>query len=202
MITSYKLRIDLDIEWDLIQEFLDTYVSMYALCFEKMVDNPHCHLLIHSNENNRTLRSALRKIGLKGNRAYSLVKIKDNELFPIEYIAYMMKQGSVYMEQLPDEVLQEAKEYDTLVKAAIKKAKDNKTPIWRQILEEYLDEDVKDFTIDRFGIQESIVKYHFDKKLLLRKFQAKAYYDTILMHLTYKYGSPSDIQIFIDRLFE
>jgi len=127
---SYKLRINIlpDIDPS-VYDGVEAYMSSYCRGHEtnERGDNPHYHYLFFFKEGVKELafRAHIRKCIGSGNGNYSLKKC--DEEYPIEYIAYIMKQGDFKtLGVWPQDVIQEARSYDERVKREMKDRKEVK----------------------------------------------------------------------------
>ena len=101
----------------------------------------HTHYYIVSAVKEKTLRSHLRDVvgsgssTARGNAIYSLSEMTlDNQPFAVEYLAYMCKEGKVYLSELfPTDWLQLAKQADAVVKASIKEKRKQKGTVLQVI---------------------------------------------------------------------
>lgn len=122
---SFSLRLDLLSSTDNAISLIKGFSNIYAYCLEDLDgDNPHLHAYIQSDLNIRTIRSRIRNNGYTGNGKYSLKKC--DELIPIKYLAYLMKQNKFVSQGLDSNVLNEAREYDEKIKNDLKNKKINK----------------------------------------------------------------------------
>lgn len=189
MTSYYKLRTDIsDVPSDKIIELVKKYSECYAYAFEGIdTVNPHMHFYLETMTKNQTLRAALRKLKLTGNGKYSL---KETEKNPIQYLAYLTKEGKYEFVNIPVEVVKQAEEYDAQVKLELKEKKENKKRVLDHLIE-YVDKNFDTIKLksssgvswldkNKVIIIRLVVKYHLEKNILIRKFQIKAYVDTIM----------------------
>lgn len=181
MLQSYKLRIDTkEVATDWVLEYLETHSNnaQHAWCYEGDPDkNPHIHAYFATTTKQATLRSQLRKAGLKGNGSYSLKLLE--EQYPIEYFAYMLKEGRADISRLPKDIQRQAKEHNKKVVDSIKELKKSRKSVIDGILERLQDAEVADKRPTTIAIQDAILDYHRENKILVRRFQIQAYRDTI-----------------------
>lgn len=137
----YKLRIDFVARHEEIMQYISEKCRKWAYVREKgsADDNPHFHFYIETDVKNPTLRSAFRKYGLIGNGSYSLV---ETEEFPLEYLAYMCKEGKVSYHGFGEDEIKQISEYDEKVKKEIKEMKEKK----RRLSLDYLKDSMRRFT--------------------------------------------------------
>lgn len=180
----YKLRVDLEnANASDIIDILETYSELYAYCYEGGVENPHMHCYFETQKTAHTIRLRIRALGLKGNASYSLKSI--DERFPIEYLAYMMKESNYNFDKLPPDIITLAKEYNEKVQAEMKTKKEKKKriiDILIELVEEKLNDKPKDYDLPTY-VLDIIMEYHLDKKLLIRKHSIECYHTTILYNL-------------------
>lgn len=131
---SYKLRVDLnDVSLDSVLNAVKDS-DAYAYVMEGLhTENPHTHMFLKTQVKEKTLRARLRKLGLKGNKSYSLKELEDE--YPIEYLAYMMKEKTPVWNNIPDDVKEQANAHQDKVVTEIKKKKESRKT-HRQILEQ------------------------------------------------------------------
>lgn len=171
----FKLRVDhKDVEVKWIMELVNEYSDIYAYCIEGGMGNPHSHWYIEL-EHPAIFRKRLRDLGLKGNASYSLKEC--DERYPIEYLAYMLKEGEFIQNGIPDDQLASATYYNKKVQDEIKEKKEKKKNL-RQKLEELC---LENGLTGRKAIAVAIVQYHIENDLLIREFQIKAYVDTLYL---------------------
>lgn len=179
MLSSYSLRTT-GLPEGLLQSL--THDSEKYLISEEIgsiAEHKHYHWFILTSINNSTLRQRIRKYGLKGNGSYSLKKL--DEEFPIEYLAYAIKEGT-YKHNLNEEELNKIKEYDLQVKNDIKKTKSSRKKVI-ELLIESLPEDIKEHHCPEEIIVNHIIQYHIESNLLINERRITDYAQTILYKL-------------------
>lgn len=120
---DYTLRVD-SLDEKLVQ-YIKSVSTTWIYCIEKIEDNPHMHWVLQLTVGHQTLRNFLKKMGLQGNKSYSLVKVRDL----LKSVAYVTKDGRYfYSDDFPPELLEDAKEYDSQVKEDMKKKKLKQIP--------------------------------------------------------------------------
>lgn len=183
---TYKLRIDLSkVSTKVAQDYVKEHsTGRYGWCIEGGEENPHIHGYFATTCKQATLRKHLRELGLRGNGGYSL---KACDYSPIEYFAYMMKEGNFHFSEVTEEEKSSAVEHNDKVVKGLKKEKEEKKTILEKI-----DQMLGDQPSDQ-DIQLAILKYHFDNRLLVRKFQCIAYFDTIKLR---RYGVVRSLSLF------
>lgn len=163
----YKLRTDKN-----VLDYVQKISSCFFYCFEGGEDNPHMHFYLETSVKPATIRHHLRtEYTLKGNSGYSLTKT--DERYPIEYIAYMMKENDWTNAGLPDSVLQEAIAHNERIKTSIKESKAAR----RKTIDKIQETIPPDATIA--SIVEYVVDYHLENGLLLRDNMVQMYATTI-----------------------
>ncbi len=117
----YKLRVDTD-DKSKLKELLLKYCKTYIIAQEDSGDNKHCHCYLESITKPGTIRASIRKKYGSGNGVYSLGLLDDR--YPIEYIAYIIKEDPNYIcDKIPLGILEKAKVYDMTVKKKLSKKK-------------------------------------------------------------------------------
>lgn len=127
---TYKLRVD----WPngQLPSVLYFNSESFAICKEGGIENPHYHLFLKTHMKMPAMRATLRKHNLRGNASYSLKKI--DEEWPVEYLAYMMKEGDFTYTNIPEDIVEQFTEYDKKVKQQIADKKKRKQPVWKAIM--------------------------------------------------------------------
>lgn len=185
--SSYKVRIDIHQPQygnisvqQCIDVLEDTDIYMYAI--EKLgTANPHFQALVVTSVRRDTMMARIKKLGASGS-GFSCSKSK--EQWPLEYMAYLLKEGKPEYHNFPEEVrLAVVKRQDFVKRTYLdKKAEKTRIPVWRKIMETI----PKDFDYyddqSRFTVMKYVIKYHKDNTLLLRRGNLVAYMDTICMH--------------------
>lgn len=131
---SYKLRTHV-LTSDLVIALTgDAECSLLSRETGKVEFRDHYHWFIRTTVKPPAMRARLRKHGLKGNASYSLGLLDSD--FPIEYIAYMLKEGDITNNSMPTEIMAEATKYDKAVKADIKETRAKRRTILQRILDD------------------------------------------------------------------
>lgn len=178
----YKLRIDLDATTiSKVVEILDKDTVRYCYVREMIDTNPHVHIYMETTTKQMTIRKHLRELGLKGNGSYSL---KETEQNPIEYLAYMMKEGQVINKGIPEDVMENATVYNKKVQEDLKQKKDNKKRVLQLLLERVPTSDESGLQPDKYDelVAKIILEYHIEKQLLLSIPRLKTYYETVKLY--------------------
>jgi len=184
---SYKVRIDIhqprygNIS---VQQCLDVFedsdIYMYAV--EKLgTDNPHFQALVVTSVRRDTMVARIKKLGAVG-QGYSFKKA--NEQWPMEYIAYLMKECEPEYHNFPEEVRIAGVKRNDMKQSEYrsKKLEKKATKVWRKIRElipadfDYCDPQAK------FHVMKAVVKYHKDNETLIRSGSLVAYMDTIMIN--------------------
>lgn len=173
----YKLRVDLHaVTSDDIVSLVSQYADVYAYCIEGGDTNPHMHVYLEMSATSQNFRLKLRGLKLSGNKDYSLKEVEDR--YPIEYLAYMMKEGHFTSYNLPEDIITQVTDYNERVKEEIKEKKANKrtqleivTEAWRALKNK--PEDLEDIT--------QFVLSQFEGKLL-REFQIVSLVQSLCYH--------------------
>lgn len=142
IMTHYKLRVTLlECTYTEVDTLISKSSSIYGIVEEKgkQEENPHIHAYLVLDIKEDTFRTRLRKLtrSMRGNQLYSLkeLQVSEEEPYAIEYLAYMMKEGTPTWVEIPSEVLEEAKQYDTNVKEEIKEKKEKKKSRYQRLTE-------------------------------------------------------------------
>lgn len=180
----YKPRIDVTDKFSEVRTFMkENSPDVWAYCLEDLDgNNPHSHWYIEPKKTATWFRSKLREFGLTGNGAYSFKNTR--ERFPIEYLAYMMKQSKFKYKGIPDDVIKSAQEYNEKVKNEIKEKKDKKKNLITQI-EEFVSKKLpENVTINNLKIDdwvETCLLFYQANGLLVREFQIISLSDTLFL---------------------
>ena len=116
----YKLRLDHPVDQhekslETVKDTIISYATQAWAYVQEGTTNPHSHWYIATTTPSRTIRSALRKLGFKGNKCYSLCML--DEQYPIQYLAYMYKEGNdIYYSGLDKQIFEEAFKEDERIK--------------------------------------------------------------------------------------
>lgn len=191
----YKLRVDLfDVtDYDIIN-LVDDYCETYCYCVEGGDDNPHMHFYLEFSNSPESIRKKLRELGLKGNSSYSLKEL--DEKTPLEYIAYLMKEGKFVNVGVDDVILQSAKDYDKKIKDEIKQKKQNKQKTIDKVTEYVKERIRKDYIWG--DVAHLVVQYHLENKLMVRTFIIKSYTDTIHLRLNENVNQAIDAYLLME----
>jgi len=174
--------------------YLETISDELLIASEKSDTNQHCHVLCETSTSPNALRMQLRRQGFIGNKSYSISTARKSI---IELGAYLVKDADIVRNSYDPYLTQLFHDYDSFVK------EDLKSKTKKNILLEIIK------TIDPLDlvpplmssapkvhrIQDAILKYYKENNLLVRKFQLKAYFDTILVR--YETSEPAQIREYI-----
>jgi len=187
--STWKMRVDIHQEQygnitveQCLNVLRDSEIYMYAV--EKAdSENPHFQAVVVTSVRKDTVVARIKKLGAKGS-GYAYKKTK--EQWPIEMMAYLLKEGNPHYHNLPIEVqLAVEKRQDKVRQNFLdKKAEKKKNPVWCKIMH-MIPEDF-DYHGDYAGIKvmKYVIKYHKDNMLVIRRGNLIAYMDTILLHKT------------------
>lgn len=176
---AYKIRVDYTPAN--FKDIIDTVISyspttyVYGIEGSHEDGSAHIHFYAESDKNPTNLRTEFRKLGLRGNRSYSLKQL--DELLPIEYISYIIKDDNFVSHGVSDSIIQSSIDHNRKVLSEIKAKKVTKKHTL-QILTELCE----GHTLYS-QIAETVLQYHLDNNLLFRKFQIQSYCDTIAYRL-------------------
>ncbi len=175
----YKLRINIKEKHQLTGAYSTLekkYFERYARATEKgkFEDNPHFHYYLEMFAKASALREYIRRIF--GKNTYSLKEL--DEARPIEYLAYILKEG-IYFEHKGfgedfEILLEEAREYDLTVKKQMAKKSVDK-------IEFYIFDKCGSFPTDQREVINLVVDYYLDNGLVLRKYTILTMVDTLLV---------------------
>lgn len=171
--SSLHIRIDTASDHKIF-EYLRGITERYIIATEKQRTNLHTHMCLETSVPVQTIRNHIRKAGFVGNGSYSVSQVRDLQ----KTVSYIMKDGDYETEGFSEEFLEECKEYVDKVQEDQKRKKPKNT---LKAIEELLPEDFfKRPKSESTALWNTIIKYHLDNELLIRKFQIRAYYDTIM----------------------
>ena len=150
---------------------------MYGL--ESGIENPHVHIYMATQTIDTTLRPHFRHLGA-GNGFYSIKKL--NEQYPIQYLAYILKEDLTYVQSgIPPEIIEEARLHDEKVKQDLKnKKKERKTQLEK--VEEYaqsLNKDLPYFELSTWLL--CTIQYYKTSGILFREFQVISISQTLFL---------------------
>lgn len=172
MLSNYKIRIDSHAIQS-IRMLFTKYFDRYIVAFEGGEENPHCHAIASSTAKSATIRSNIRKLFGSGNGSYSMKEL--DEEYPLEYIAYILKEGKYENSGYPESILQEAKDYDLKIKQEIKEKKQERRTILQKIDDEYFsnieDGVIDGHYVDRHYVVSSVLDFYKKSGTLIREFQ-------------------------------
>lgn len=167
----YKIRIDTQ-SHDLVQKLCTKYAQRYLYSFEKIgTPDQHTHIYMETFHKETAIRAMIRKRFGSGNGVYSMKRV-DHE--PLEYLAYCVKSGTPYY-NMPEDIIQKAKDYDDKVKKEIKQKKESRRT-QLEIIREYVGN-----TKQLFEIAQKVVEYYKEKGTLYRRFYAMSVVETIYL---------------------
>lgn len=178
MLTPYKLRVDLSdttLE-DVLKCLRDCYAYAYVL-EGKMTDNPHVHFYLYTMVKDATLRKRLRNLKLSGNKSYSLKELGEKD--PIEYFAYMMKEGTPVWHNIDAKVISDSADYNKKVRDSIKKTKEAKKTILQQLIDIIDAKGDDDWT--KVEIMNIVIDFYKKRCVLVREFQLVSLCQTLCL---------------------
>lgn len=176
---SYKLRID-TVNQALCNTLVDTYSrDTYLWCFEKIgTPDQHAHFYLETDIPDATIRAFIRKSFGKGNGVYSLKKLKEPK--PVEYLAYLTKDGNYFSKNLD---LSEALQYDDKIKNELKDKKSKKkASVFESLCEDYLASTsytVVNETCNYQYLAKFVIDWHLDHDKQLSRFRIEGYVITL-----------------------
>jgi hypothetical protein len=186
---SWKMRVDIHqpefgnvtVE-QCLNVLKDSETYMYSV--EKIdSDNPHFQALVNTSVRKDTIVARIKKLGVSKS-GFAFTKCK--EQWPIEYIAYLLKEGNPhYHDSFPISVrLAGVKRQEYVHRQYLdKKAEKKRNPVWRKIVATI----PSDFDYQREGVEHNImryvVQYHIDNERDLFRGRLVSYMDTILNNM-------------------
>lgn len=174
------IRLDTDRSHPIL-DYLSTVSDDWLVTSEKEADNPHLHIMLETDVSSNALRERLRRAGFAGNKSYSVSEVRKG-ILPLG--AYLIKDGDIVKNSYDPYLTQLFYDYDTALKADMKTKK--KTSVLASIIASLDPEDLQSPIIlsppKCQRIQDAILKYHIENKLLIRRFVLKTYYETILAY--------------------
>lgn len=185
----YKLRVDLKtLQPDKIISIIADSSESYIYSIEGGDSNPHIHFYLASHIKKEAIRVKIRSLNLKGNRDYSFSTL--DERYPIDYIAYILKDGNYKVHNVPDQIINEAlakcEEYKTEHKT--KKRQTTADKIIESIPEEIKQNIAEaqfssDYNIITKYLFTLISKYYITNGLSVRKFIIQSTYMNVASKL-------------------
>ena len=191
--STWKMRVDInqpqhgDITVDQCLNVLkDSECYMYST--EKLdTDNPHFQAVVITSVRKDTIVARIKKLGASKS-GFAFTKCK--EQWPIEAMAYLLKEGNPhYHESFPIAVRLAVEKRQAYVRQGMrdKKAEKKRNPIWRKIV----DTIPSDFDYQRSGVEYDVmrfvVQYHLDNEKDLFRGRLISYMDTILNNMNPQY---------------
>jgi len=135
----------------------DSETYMYAV--EKAdSDNPHFQAVVITSVRKDTIVARIKKLGVSKS-GFAFTKAK--EQWPIEAMAYLLKEGNPhYTDCFPISVRLAVEKRQEYVRKGMrdKKAEKKKNPVWRKIVETI----PADFDYQREGVEHHIMSYVYD----------------------------------------
>ena len=188
----YKLRIDYNADnLPQIKELQSRYFSRFVKAEEKgeEKDNPHLHYYLATTHKASAIRQFIRKHFGSGGGVYSLKKL--DEEYPLEYLAYLVKEDpETIWFRMPEGLKEKAIAYDLEVKRDLK----TKGSLGK----------VKKYLIDKYGgipphrktLINSLINYYQERNLLIRKFNLLTLTQTLLLEIdpSYRRSFVEDIE--------
>ncbi len=175
----YKLRIDTCNE-KLCHELVDKYSKdTYLWCSEKVgTPDQHAHFYLETDVSNPTIRAYIRKHFGTGNGVYSLKALKEPK--PIEYLAYLTKDGRYFDKNLE---LDEALAYDDEMKKRLKDKKTtSKRSVFAVLCDDYLSSTAYQRVLATLNWQELaayVIDWHLQHDKQLSRFRIEGYVQTL-----------------------
>lgn len=201
---SYKLRVDLAYaSLDNVLSVISKYSNRYAYVVEGDPPNRHIHMWFVSQDNHQTIRKGVKKVvSGKGNAVYSLKECypadDDIDEYPINYLAYMCKEGLCKFVNIPESIEQSAREYQLAFVQKMRDKAKSKLNIFDSIeqellsiLIEYQDGYVLKYpernpngfqnTLTRDYVVDFVLRYVRDHKIMYRHFCVVSWCQTLCL---------------------
>lgn len=186
--TYHKLRVDLsdEVPMSAVHDVVRSLSNTYLYCVEGGDENPHCHFYVELSKTSVTLRNKLKALGLRGNASYSLKSL--DERYPIEYLAYIVKQSRWKNHGVPQDVLELALAHDLKVKEQMAEKKLSRRTQLQKIEDACKFSELKD-PPSADCIIKAVVAYYKESGTLVREFQLVAISQTLALKYSPKYDS-------------
>lgn len=194
MLTYYKIRLDTH-ERSHVRTLLDKYCDSYIVSYEgEASDNPHCHGYLETTTKQATIRNAIRKQFGAGNGSYSLKSLDERR--PLEYLAYILKEGDYECSGISEEDLTKAKEHDLKVKNQLKEKKANRRTAL-QVIQDELSEELPPREGETYEDYKKrllllVIRWYKQKGTLIRQFMIVSQVQTLLL----KYHEHGDHELY------
>jgi hypothetical protein len=171
----YHIRIDTSND-NPVCRYLEQIATRILVSEETAKSGVHIHIVLETKTPERTIRHNIIKHGFKGNKSYSISAIRDL----IKTLAYVVKDGNIVLVSYPEDVMKAAFAHDLVVKEDMVKKKTRN--VMKNIISLLPKEALEHSNMQIYQdiIKETIIQYHIDNELLIRKFALQSYYDTIL----------------------
>ncbi len=179
----YKLRVDLSTSLSSVVNLVATASRAYCYVVEKLDTNPHIHFYLETLVRNPALRKRIRLLVGSGNKSYSLKRV---EKYPIEYLAYLLKEGKPTYVNIPDGVIKDSHVYNTRVREEIKAKKAAKLSK-ADIITKLMSEAKIPFHIPY--VTQYVLNYYKKFSLPIREYQMISLIQTILFRESDGYES-------------
>lgn len=175
----YKLRVDLKVPKEQIVTLVSDASNSYCYVVEQLETNPHIHFYLETLVLQPALRARIRKLVGSGNGTYSL---KNTEEHPIEYLAYLLKEGTPIYFNIPEGVRTLSVEYDAKVKAerkALKASRETRLQKLKTFIAKGLEEAKANWNLP--NVTRLTLLYYKEEQLLVREFAIVSQIQTILL---------------------
>lgn len=170
----YKLRVD-TVDKQIITHICTHYSpKKWVYCTENVMgENPHSHYYLEMSKKTKiAMADYIRKHVGSGNRVYATAQCKEFE--PVEYLAYLTKQGDYESHNID---LTKAIEYDEKVKQIIAEKKvQPKTQLDK--IQLWSVEKGIEFS-DVHSIIDTVIDYYKEQGILVRQFQIVSLVQTL-----------------------
>lgn len=177
----YRLRLTTN-NLPQFNKFLQLYTVKYLWCKEDWDTHPHIHCFFHTLKTGQCMRKYIRLNFGRGNETYKLSAVEEE--YPVELLAYYLKQSDYKSEGIPAAILDEAIQYDLKVKEEFKERKAKKASLFERIENEYLNSeeyhDMNDYDINPQRVAGFVINWYLSQGSLVRRHQILAVTDTLM----------------------
>lgn len=206
--SHYKLRVTwskTDCSFETFDKMIFTHCPKYCHVNEgdgeRVEKHTHYYLITNVKEIKlrKLFRAALGTSGCKGNAVYSLseLAIEEDQEYAIEYLAYMTKEGTIFNDGIPPEVIEEATLHHKAVRAnqrAERALKKSQLASLTELVQNNWNIPKDEFMVDKKGetlqvqsLVPFIVNYYKEQGVLFRQFAIIDICRTILLKLSPQY---------------
>lgn len=170
MATHYAIRLTLPRTHPLVADLKSLSTGKWALAEELGTETgkKHCHIWLETTKSEQTIRNRILKHVEKGNKSYSMTKVKDGT----KYLAYLLKESiEPEVERFSEEEKKDALEYKEQLKKTLKKKS--------TIIDELRERASKTPAMPKEELMRMVLDYHVENGMIIRKHQIMAYFYTL-----------------------